>query len=260
MARAHLPRPAEGQPHVSLARTELPPRRSSKATKPAEAETVVARPRKRVSAAAKAKAKVAARAPARTPRKRGTRRAEIVEAAKALFAAKGFEPTSIREIGDAAGILSGSLYHHFKTKEEILDEIIREYALGLLHAYQQALTVETDSQSALEALIRTAIQEISRKREEHAILMQEFKYLSRHENFGYLRDIRQQIYKLWDSVLQDGVRTGKFRQDINLHLTQRIIINAINSTVTWYRPNGRYKLGEMVDTQISLLLHGLSAS
>jgi len=51
----------------------------------------------------------------------GNRRADVVRLAGELFAQKGFRATTVREIADAAGILSGSLYHHFDSKESIAD-------------------------------------------------------------------------------------------------------------------------------------------
>src|SRR6201996_47566 len=56
----------------------------------------------------------------------GTRRTEILETAAALIASSGLR-TSLQEIADAAGILPGSLYHHFDSKEAILVELIRRY-------------------------------------------------------------------------------------------------------------------------------------
>ncbi|HEY8156226.1 MAG TPA: TetR/AcrR family transcriptional regulator [Myxococcota bacterium] len=60
----------------------------------------------------------------------GTRRAEILEAAASLIASSGLR-TSLQEIADAAGILPGSLYHHFESKEAILIELIRRYHADL---------------------------------------------------------------------------------------------------------------------------------
>lgn len=60
----------------------------------------------------------------------GTRRAEILEAAASLIASSGLR-TSLQEIADAAGILAGSLYHHFESKEAILIELIRRYHADL---------------------------------------------------------------------------------------------------------------------------------
>jgi AcrR family transcriptional regulator len=59
-----------------------------------------------------------------------TRRSEILETAATLFASSGLR-TSLREIADAAGILPGSLYHHFESKEAILVELLRWYHADL---------------------------------------------------------------------------------------------------------------------------------
>jgi AcrR family transcriptional regulator len=60
----------------------------------------------------------------------GTRRSEILQAAALLIASSGLR-TSLQEIADAAGILPGSLYHHFESKEAILIELIRRYHADL---------------------------------------------------------------------------------------------------------------------------------
>jgi AcrR family transcriptional regulator len=60
----------------------------------------------------------------------GTRRTEILQAAALLIASSGLR-TSLQEIADAAGILPGSLYHHFESKEAILIELIRRYHADL---------------------------------------------------------------------------------------------------------------------------------
>ena len=56
----------------------------------------------------------------------GDRRQAILGIATRYFATHGFEATTVRQIADDANILSGSLYHHFETKDDILDEIIRD--------------------------------------------------------------------------------------------------------------------------------------
>jgi AcrR family transcriptional regulator len=60
----------------------------------------------------------------------GTRRTEILDTAASLIASSGLR-TSLQEIADAAGILPGSLYHHFESKEAILIELIRRYHADL---------------------------------------------------------------------------------------------------------------------------------
>jgi AcrR family transcriptional regulator len=56
-----------------------------------------------------------------------TRRDELLELAAEMFAERGLRATTVRDIADAAGILSGSLYHHFSSKEEMVDEALRSF-------------------------------------------------------------------------------------------------------------------------------------
>src|ERR1700744_4497599 len=67
--------------------------------------------------------------------RRSQRRGGMRRRAGELFAEKGFRATTVREIADAAGILSGSLYHHFDSKESIGDEILSSFIHDVLGDY-----------------------------------------------------------------------------------------------------------------------------
>jgi len=68
-----------------------------------------------------------------------SRRAELLAIAAGLFAEKGFKNTTVRDIADASGILSGSLYHHFDSKESMVDEILSTFQEELFAAYDAVL-------------------------------------------------------------------------------------------------------------------------
>ncbi|GAB7144848.1 TetR/AcrR family transcriptional regulator [Mycobacterium riyadhense] len=84
----------------------------------------------------------------------GTRRTEILETAAALIASSGLR-TSLQEIADAAGILPGSLYHHFESKEAILVELIHRYQADLdrIGRVAQARLDEPDSRPAADKIV-----------------------------------------------------------------------------------------------------------
>src|SRR3981189_3548942 len=67
----------------------------------------------------------------------GTRRAELLALAASLFAERGYVSTTVRDIADAAGILSGSLYHHFDSKESMADEILTGFLDELFGTYEE---------------------------------------------------------------------------------------------------------------------------
>lgn len=66
------------------------------------------------------------------------RRRDIAKAAGALFAEQGVRGTTVRDIAEAVGILSGSLYHHFKTKNDIVHELMQRYGQDLVARYERA--------------------------------------------------------------------------------------------------------------------------
>ncbi len=84
----------------------------------------------------------------------GTRRTEILQTAASLIASSGLR-TSLQEIADAAGILPGSLYHHFESKEAILIELIRRYQddLDRIGRSAQARLDEPDTRPVSEKII-----------------------------------------------------------------------------------------------------------
>ncbi len=74
-----------------------------------------------------------------------TRRDELLQIAAGLFAEKGFKNTTVRDIADAAGILSGSLYHHFDSKESMVDEILSTFQDELFGKYDEILAGDDDA-------------------------------------------------------------------------------------------------------------------
>ncbi|MEO6471071.1 MAG: helix-turn-helix domain-containing protein, partial [Aeromicrobium sp.] len=73
-----------------------------------------------------------------------TRREELLQIAAELFATKGFKNTTVRDIADAAGILSGSLYHHFDSKESMVDEILSSFQDELFGKYAAIVAGDDD--------------------------------------------------------------------------------------------------------------------
>ena len=115
-----------------------------------------------------------------------SRREELLRIAADLFASKGFRNTTVRDIADAAGILSGSLYHHFDSKESMVDELMRTFQAELFAAYDEILASSDDARSKLERAVRLSFETIERRGAEVAIFQNEAATLGQLERFGYL--------------------------------------------------------------------------
>jgi AcrR family transcriptional regulator len=179
----------------------------------------------------------------------------LAEAAK-LFARKGVSATTVREIGDAAGILSGSLYHHFESKEAIVDEILSTWLDDLLDRYRQATEELDDPKACLAELIRISFQAIDEHPDACEIYQNDFNYLADLPRFGYLRKKGLEFQKAWVDVILEGVARGQFRDDVDPRVFYRFARDAVWPTVRWYNRGGKYRIEELADECIKVLMDG----
>ncbi len=172
-------------------------------------------------------------------RRPSTRRDELLAIAAELFATKGFKNTTVRDIADAAGILSGSLYHHFDSKESMVDEILSSFQDELFGKYAEILAGDADPRAKLDAAVRVSFEAIDQHRNEVAIFQNEADYLGTFDRFAYLADRNQQSRDVWHALLNEGVSSGALRQDLDIELVYRFIRDTVWVAVRWYRPGAK---------------------
>jgi len=189
-----------------------------------------------------------------------SRREELLRIAADLFATKGFRNTTVRDIADAAGILSGSLYHHFDSKESMVDELMRTFQAELFAAYDEILASTDDARSKLERAVRLSFETIERRGAEVAIFQNEAATLGQLERFGYLAERNRQSRDVWVSLLTEGVESGALRSDLDITLTYRFIRDTVWVAVRWYRPGGPHTATEVADQYLTILLDGIATS
>ncbi|MEV0704083.1 TetR/AcrR family transcriptional regulator [Saccharopolyspora sp. NPDC050389] len=185
------------------------------------------------------------------------RRAELLAIAAELFATRGFLATTVRDIADAAGILSGSLYHHFDSKESMVDEILREFLDAQRETNEQVLREASDPRAAITELIRRSFGAMQQHRAAIAIFQNESKYLAESERFGYLKQAADEFERTWTRLLQDGQRAGVFRDDLNAKVTYRFIRDMVWTAVHWYDPRGKLTADAIADQYIKILCDGI---
>jgi AcrR family transcriptional regulator len=186
-----------------------------------------------------------------------TRRDELLAIAAGLFAEKGFKNTTVRDIAEAAGILSGSLYHHFDSKESMVDEILRTFQEELFGQYDAIISGDLDPRAKLEQAVVVSFEAIDKHRNEVAIFQNEAAYLLTFDRFAYLGERNRQSRQVWLTLLQEGIDAGVLRDDLDLELTYRFIRDTVWVAVSWYRPGGRRTHTEIARQYLSILLEGI---
>jgi AcrR family transcriptional regulator len=187
-----------------------------------------------------------------------SRRSELLTIAAGLFAQKGFRSTTVRDIADAAGILSGSLYHHFDSKESMVDEILSTFQEELFAKYDEVLESDVDTRAKIEAAVRLSFEAIDQHHFEVAIFQNEADYLGTFDRFGYLADRNAQSREVWMRLLTEGVSTGVLRRDLDVELVYRFIRDTVWVALRWYRPGGELSHETVADQYLAILLDGIA--
>jgi AcrR family transcriptional regulator len=188
----------------------------------------------------------------------GGRRDELLEIAAELFAERGFRNTTVRDIADAAGILSGSLYHHFDSKEAMVDELLDNFQQQLFDTFEGIVASDRGPRAKLEAVVRASFEAIDQHHSEVAIFQNDAAYLSGFERFGYLAERNARFEGLWRGVLHEGVESGELRQDLDIDLVYRFLRDTVWVAVTWYRPGGALSADHVADQYLTILLEGIA--
>jgi AcrR family transcriptional regulator len=172
------------------------------------------------------------------------RRAEILAVATRRFAEHGFEATTVRQIADDVSILSGSLYHHFATKDDMLHEIVRDAVLQMRDNTVRVAGAPLDAEHRLVALILLDLGELTRNQQVHAILNNERRFFRRREEFAYVVQAKKEAYLAWRRVLEDGVAEKLFKPDLDSYLTISTTVRMLNAAADWYKNEDAYMSGE----------------
>lgn len=196
---------------------------------------------------------------ASTPEAAGSRRRELLAIAGTLFAERGYRNTTVRDIADAAGILSGSLYHHFDSKETMVDELLDTFQTALFEQYDAILAGDLTPRHKLEAVVRASFEAIDQHPAEVAIFQNDADHLGTMPRFGYLRERNERFRALWVGLLRDGVESGELRRDLDVALVYRFLRDTVWVAVRWYRPGGSLTAHEVADQYLSILLEGIAA-
>lgn len=195
---------------------------------------------------------------AESPASGESRRDHIMGLAARLFAEKGVASTTVRDIGTAAGILSGSLYYHFDSKESIVKELIRDYLARIIESYEVVIAENDEPRACLEGLIRASLEAIERDRHACEIYHNDYTTLHGLQDFPELQELATRVQNMWMDTIERGVESGVFRSDVDPKVFYRLARDATWLTVRWNRP--RFDASSHSRTIATIMLDGFGAA
>ncbi len=187
----------------------------------------------------------------------GSRRDEILSIAAVQFAERGVASTTVRDIGAAAGILSGSLYHHFESKEQMVAELLLPVMQRQVGQYRLIVAGNDSAAGMLRSLIKVAVTEAAQTPDQTRMIRNDAQTFSATPALRPVSDLLIEAAKLWASVIERGVAVGEFRDDVEARLVVAAMFDAVLSTTRWFagaRPQQPDRVG---DALADLFLGGL---
>ena len=161
------------------------------------------------------------------------RREQLVAAAARVFNRKGYEGASLREICEAAGILPGSMYHHFRSKEDLFVTVHAEGFRRLNEAIDRALNGKTDPWKRLEAAIATHLVELVKHTDVPGVTGASLFYAAP----GALQPRLNRERNSYEDRFRALIAALRLPSDVDQSLLRLSLLGAINWTRLWYRPN-----------------------
>jgi AcrR family transcriptional regulator len=161
------------------------------------------------------------------------RRTLLLDEAARLFGARGYDSTSMRDIAAAVGMLPGSLYYHFPSKEDLL---VAVYAIGMeqmLDAVLTAIAPVTDPWDRLEAAAAAHLGTLLDKRGYAAAVIADWPSSAASVRAELVRERDRYEATFRDLVAALPLGPRQDRQFLRLAL-----LGALNWTLAWYRPSG----------------------
>ena len=191
-------------------------------------------------------------------------RLHLLAAAARVFRDRGFRAATMREVAREAGIQAGSIYYHFGSKDEMLDEVLE----AGLHSLQRGMA-ETiadmarfpDHRSRIATAIGVHLEYVFRLSDLTSANVRIYGQLPETVRARH-RPLRRAYGELWDGWLREAQQAGELRPDIKIVPLRQAMLGALNWTIEWFDPgragrDGACGLPELTVMLQRVLLDGI---
>jgi AcrR family transcriptional regulator len=152
----------------------------------------------------------------RTSEVSGTK-TQILQNAEQLFAQRGYDSVSMREIAEACDITKANIYYYFKDKESLYLQVLESDMLEMIEALQRAARRAGTARDKIARIAETFVHLLHSKRTLIQMGMRPFGE-PEPDIMGLVHRHRQELLQPIEQVLEEGIRAGELRL-VNVHVT-----------------------------------------
>lgn len=185
-------------------------------------------------------------------------RARLLQSAACLFRTRGYAGATTRELASSLGMQSASLYHHMGKKEDLLFELSVS-ALETVTKQVSAAVLAAEPADRLRELIRAHLNGALAQQDAHAVMLLELRALS-SERRAEVVGLRRAYQALVERTLAEGQASNAIRADMPARQLALGLLNLLNWTIFWYRPDGELSPESLADLYARIFLEGAAAA
>lgn len=186
----------------------------------------------------------------------GYDRDQVLDIAVALFNEQGYDATSVGQLALRLGLSRAALYHHFDSKEQLLEIALDSALSGLEGVLLEPGAAEGAAVERLEYVLRGAVRVLVEQLPNVTLLLR-VRGNSEVERAALVR--RRSFDQAIAALVRDAQAEGSLRADIEASIATRLLFGMVNSIVEWYRPGGAEGADELGDDVLKIALDGLRA-
>lgn len=183
------------------------------------------------------------------------RKEQITETAAKLFRKKGYMATTMRDLAAELGIEAASIYHHVKSKEELLESICFDMANKFILNVKEVNDIYFNAEEKLRLAIKLHIQTITENQNQSTVFLQEWRNLG-ELNLSKFKMLRDQYENQFTVIIIDGENEDIF-DFVDKKFAVLSILSTINFVNEWYNPKGKMNAAEIADKLSNFILSGL---
>jgi len=187
------------------------------------------------------------------------RREAILQVAGDLFAEKGIGATTVREIGERAGVHSGSLYHWFASKDAIVAELMAGYMADIHGRFAAVSAAASTPRAAVEGFMKATLAVIEDHPRPTAIYQQDRTYLRSKGLLTAVDESSRGVRDYWLAAIEAGIADGTFRADVPAETFYRAVRDALWASRHW-PVREQHTREEFSAQMVRIFLHGFLAA
>lgn len=185
-------------------------------------------------------------------------RDRILGSAVELFAAQGYDGTSVAQVIERAGVAKGGFYHHFASKEALLYEVYGDLISRQLAAMDEILARGLPPAQTLRALIVDLVESTAASAQRAMVFWRELHRLGDERTAQY-RKARRRYHDTVQRLIRDGQAGGAFAPVASPEVVTFTVFGVINELPLWYRPGGRKRPAQIGQELADFVLAALEA-